>query len=169
MTARERSTAATSEPVRQNLDLFARIQLARRAAAAETLLTRLLALQEADLGTGHSEMVATVESLAHLKAGQGKIAEAERLYRRALTIRDESSARNLKRAEALEQHAAVLKATTLAGSGVRGALLLKMAVLTVMKNPNATTDDFVATAAQLGVMVTPRQSKRGSRRSSTPT
>jgi hypothetical protein len=36
-----------------------------------------------------------------------------------------------------------------------GASLLKMVVLTVMKTPNATTDDFVATAAQLGVMVTP--------------
>jgi Transposase DDE domain len=35
-----------------------------------------------------------------------------------------------------------------------GASLLKMVVLTVMKTPNATTDDFVATAAQLGVMVT---------------
>jgi hypothetical protein len=36
-----------------------------------------------------------------------------------------------------------------------GASLLKMVVLTVMKSPNATTDDFVATAAQLGVMVSP--------------
>lgn len=36
-----------------------------------------------------------------------------------------------------------------------GASLLKMVVLTVMKTPNATTDDFVATAAQLGVIVTP--------------
>jgi hypothetical protein len=36
-----------------------------------------------------------------------------------------------------------------------GASLLKMVVLTIMKTPNATTDDFVATAAQLGVMVTP--------------
>jgi hypothetical protein len=36
-----------------------------------------------------------------------------------------------------------------------GASLLKMVVLTMMKSPNATTDDFVVTAAQLGVMVTP--------------
>jgi hypothetical protein len=36
-----------------------------------------------------------------------------------------------------------------------GATLLKTMVLTVMKCPNATTDDFVATAAQLGVFVTP--------------
>jgi Transposase DDE domain len=36
-----------------------------------------------------------------------------------------------------------------------GASLLKMVVLTVMKSPNATTDAFVATAAQLGVVVTP--------------
>jgi hypothetical protein len=36
-----------------------------------------------------------------------------------------------------------------------GASLFKMMVLTMMKSPNATTDDFVATAAQLGVMVTP--------------
>jgi Transposase DDE domain len=35
-----------------------------------------------------------------------------------------------------------------------GASLLKMVVLTVMKSPKATTDDFVATAAQLGVKVT---------------
>jgi Transposase DDE domain len=36
-----------------------------------------------------------------------------------------------------------------------GATLLKMMVLTVMKSPNATIADFVATAAQLGVLVTP--------------
>jgi hypothetical protein len=36
-----------------------------------------------------------------------------------------------------------------------GASLLKMVVLTLMKAPNPTTDDFVATAAQLGVTVTP--------------
>jgi Transposase DDE domain len=36
-----------------------------------------------------------------------------------------------------------------------GASLLKTVVLTLMKSPNATTDDFVATAAQLGVPVTP--------------
>jgi hypothetical protein len=36
-----------------------------------------------------------------------------------------------------------------------GASLFKMVVLTMMKTPKATTDDFVATAAQLGVMVTP--------------
>jgi hypothetical protein len=36
-----------------------------------------------------------------------------------------------------------------------GASLFKMMVLTMMKSPNATADDFVATAAQLGVMVTP--------------
>ena len=36
-----------------------------------------------------------------------------------------------------------------------GASLLKMVVLTLMKSPNAKTDDFVATAAQLGVTVTP--------------
>src|SRR5919112_4771446 len=37
-----------------------------------------------------------------------------------------------------------------------GASLLKTVVLTVLKSPNATTDDFVATAAQLGVTVTPQ-------------
>jgi hypothetical protein len=37
-----------------------------------------------------------------------------------------------------------------------GASLFKTMVLTVMKSPNATTDDFVATAAQLGVPVTPQ-------------
>jgi hypothetical protein len=36
-----------------------------------------------------------------------------------------------------------------------GESLLRMIVLTMMKSPNATTDDFVATAAQLGVFVTP--------------
>ncbi len=36
-----------------------------------------------------------------------------------------------------------------------GASLLKMMVLTLMKSPNATVNDFVATAAQLGVIVTP--------------
>jgi len=36
-----------------------------------------------------------------------------------------------------------------------GESLLRMIVLTMMKSPNATTDDFVATAAQLGVVVTP--------------
>jgi len=36
-----------------------------------------------------------------------------------------------------------------------GGSLFKMVVLTVMKSPNATTDDFVATAAQLGVVVSP--------------
>jgi hypothetical protein len=36
-----------------------------------------------------------------------------------------------------------------------GASLLKMVVLTVMKKPHAKTDDFVATAAQLGLIVTP--------------
>lgn len=36
-----------------------------------------------------------------------------------------------------------------------GASLLKMMVLTVMKSPNAILADFVATAAQLGVLVTP--------------
>jgi hypothetical protein len=36
-----------------------------------------------------------------------------------------------------------------------GASLLQMVVLTLMKSANPTTDDFVATAAQLGVMVTP--------------
>jgi hypothetical protein len=35
-----------------------------------------------------------------------------------------------------------------------GAALLKTVVLTVMKSPHPTTDDFVATAAQLGVTVT---------------
>jgi hypothetical protein len=35
-----------------------------------------------------------------------------------------------------------------------GASLFKTMVLTVLKSPNATTDDFVATAAQLGVPVT---------------
>jgi hypothetical protein len=37
-----------------------------------------------------------------------------------------------------------------------GASLLKMMVLTLMKSPNAAIDDFVATAAQLGVTVTPQ-------------
>jgi hypothetical protein len=37
-----------------------------------------------------------------------------------------------------------------------GASLFKTMVLTVLKSPNATTDDFVATAAQLGVTVTPQ-------------
>jgi Transposase DDE domain len=37
-----------------------------------------------------------------------------------------------------------------------GASLLKTLVLTLMKAPNAQTDDFVATAAQLGVTVTPQ-------------
>jgi hypothetical protein len=37
-----------------------------------------------------------------------------------------------------------------------GASLLKTVVLTVLKSPNATTDEFVATAAQLGVTVTPQ-------------
>lgn len=41
-----------------------------------------------------------------------------------------------------------------------GASLLKMVVLTVMKTPKATTDDFVITAAQLGVMVTPEAVKK---------
>jgi hypothetical protein len=36
-----------------------------------------------------------------------------------------------------------------------GASLLKMLVLTLMKSPSATIDKFVATAAQLGVTVTP--------------
>jgi hypothetical protein len=36
-----------------------------------------------------------------------------------------------------------------------GASLFKMVVLTVMKSPEAKTDEFVATAAQLGVLVTP--------------
>jgi hypothetical protein len=36
-----------------------------------------------------------------------------------------------------------------------GASLFNMLVLTLMKLPNAKTDDFVSTAAQLGVMVTP--------------
>ena len=36
-----------------------------------------------------------------------------------------------------------------------GASLLKMMVLTVMKTPRPNTDDFVATAALLGVNVTP--------------
>jgi Transposase DDE domain len=36
-----------------------------------------------------------------------------------------------------------------------GASLLKMMVLTVMKSPNATIAEFAATAAQLGVLVTP--------------
>jgi hypothetical protein len=36
-----------------------------------------------------------------------------------------------------------------------GASLLKTVVLTLLKSPNATTDDFVATAAPLGVTVTP--------------
>jgi Transposase DDE domain len=36
-----------------------------------------------------------------------------------------------------------------------GASLLKTMVLTVMKSPNATAADFVTTAAQLGVLVTP--------------
>ena len=36
-----------------------------------------------------------------------------------------------------------------------GASLFKMVVLTAMKSPNPTTNDFVATAAQLGVTVTP--------------
>jgi Transposase DDE domain len=37
-----------------------------------------------------------------------------------------------------------------------GASLLKTVVLTVLKSPKAQTDDFVATAAQLGVPVTPQ-------------
>ncbi len=37
-----------------------------------------------------------------------------------------------------------------------GASLLKTVVLTVLKSPNAQTDDFVATAAQWGVTVTPQ-------------
>jgi hypothetical protein len=37
-----------------------------------------------------------------------------------------------------------------------GASLLKTVVLTVLKSPNPQTDDFVATAAQLGVTVTPQ-------------
>jgi hypothetical protein len=37
-----------------------------------------------------------------------------------------------------------------------GASLLKTVVLTVLKSPKAQTDDFVATAAQLGVTVTPQ-------------
>src|SRR2546430_2191862 len=37
-----------------------------------------------------------------------------------------------------------------------GSSLLKMVVLTVMKAPRAKADDFVATAAQLGVAVTPQ-------------
>jgi len=37
-----------------------------------------------------------------------------------------------------------------------GASLLKMVVLTVLKSPNARSDDFVTTAAQLGVTVTPQ-------------
>lgn len=36
-----------------------------------------------------------------------------------------------------------------------GASLLKMVVFTMMRSPNATTDAFVATAAGLGVIVTP--------------
>lgn len=36
-----------------------------------------------------------------------------------------------------------------------GASLFKTVVLTMMKSPNATAADFVATAAQLGVLVTP--------------
>jgi hypothetical protein len=36
-----------------------------------------------------------------------------------------------------------------------GASLFKTVVLTMMKTPNATTDDFVTTAAQVGVIVTP--------------
>src|SRR5436305_10053083 len=36
-----------------------------------------------------------------------------------------------------------------------GSSLFKMMVLTLMKSPNAATDDFVATAAQLGLEVTP--------------
>ena len=36
-----------------------------------------------------------------------------------------------------------------------GASLLKMMVLTMLKSPNATADDFVATATQLGLSVTP--------------
>src|SRR5262249_62239916 len=37
-----------------------------------------------------------------------------------------------------------------------GVSLLKTVVLTVMKSPNAKTDAYVATAARLGVEVTPR-------------
>ena len=118
LTVRERSNMVKSETIRQNLDLLARIQLGRRRSVeAESLLSRLLALQEAALGTGDPELIATVESLAQLKADQGKTAEAERLYRRALTIRDENSARNFKEAEDLEQQAAVLKAVSSAGRG----------------------------------------------------
>src|SRR5258708_5575755 len=41
-----------------------------------------------------------------------------------------------------------------------GATLLKTVVLTLMKSPDPKTDDFVATAARLGVVVTPEAIER---------
>jgi tetratricopeptide (TPR) repeat protein len=103
---RESAPGTKSEALRQNLDLLARIQRARRRHdGAERILKRLAELQERYLGPGHPELIVTVESLAAVLAEQGKLAESEPVYRRALTLREENTAENVKLAEALEKRA----------------------------------------------------------------
>ncbi|MHC4991872.1 MAG: tetratricopeptide repeat protein [Planctomycetota bacterium] len=53
---------------------------------AEELLREALRLQEANLGEDHPDLVDTLNNLAFARQGQGRLADAEALYRRALSI-----------------------------------------------------------------------------------
>lgn len=60
----------------------------KKAAEAEPLYQRLLAIEEKILGPDHPDVATTLYGLAKLYQAQGKYAEAEPLYQRALAIRD---------------------------------------------------------------------------------
>src|SRR5262245_24008171 len=70
--------------------LAALYQAQDRAAEAETLFKRTLAIKEKALGPDHAELVDVAINLADLYQKQGRFPEAEPLLRRVLTIQEKT-------------------------------------------------------------------------------
>jgi len=71
-------------------NLAALLQSTNRAAEAESLMRRALAIDEASLGPEHPKVAIRLNNLAMLLKNTNRVAEAEPLLRRAITINEAS-------------------------------------------------------------------------------
>jgi tetratricopeptide (TPR) repeat protein len=75
-------------------------------ALAEQLYQRALCIWEQQLGPEHPDVAEILDNLANLYRKQGRYAEAEPLYQRALHIREQMGAEHPETAETLHDYAA---------------------------------------------------------------
>src|SRR5205807_563436 len=81
----------------------------KRFEDAEPLLRRALAIHEKELGPDNPAVAVTLDDLAGVCRDQWKNTEAERLYKRALSLRERAYPGGVEVAETSEHYAVLLR------------------------------------------------------------